>query len=406
MMFGIGLKMSYSFIKMRKKILAIGQQTDQKKNIFSGQSMMFDALLDYLVEQDENVLVVNLTSKHQDIQVGKIYFKRIWEYLSIIFRSIPKFIKQRKGILYITTAQTKGGFLRDFIFINLAKLLRYKILLQQFGSNFQIFYESLSPLFKKMVRMTFNQADYIIVEGEFTKRQFEIIDDFERKVIAVTNGLPERNIVSVVEGKQYDDSRPFNLIFLSYMIESKGYWDVLEAVDILRNKFNLNVSCIFSGIFKPSVDDERYSNIQEAEKEFNSFIDKKQLNNVVTYYKGLMGEQKAQAFLNANVFLLPSYFKFEGQPVSVLEAMAYGAIPIVTKYRMIPEMVTEETGIFVEKKSPLQIAMSIKHLMGNKIIYHTMSQKNIERYKTYFTIEKYCEKIMEIVNYMNPLTNN
>lgn len=383
---------------MRRKILAIGQQTNQKKNIFSGQSMMFDALVDYLFEKKENVLVVNLTSKYQGFQVGKIYLKRIWEYIYIIMHSLPKFLKQRNGLLYITTAQTKGGFLRDFIFINIAKSLGYNILLQQFGSNFEVFYNNLSPLFRRIVRKTFNKSDRIIVEGEFTKKQFRMMADFEKKVIPVTNGLPERNIIPIIEGKKYDINKPFNLIFLSYLIESKGYWDVLEAVEILKNQFKLNVSCVFSGMFKPSVDDERYSNIEDAENEFNRFIDENQLNSVVTYYKGLMGEQKAQAFLDANVFLLPSYFKFEGQPVSVLEAMAYGTVPIVTKYRMIPEMVTEETGVFVEKKSPMQIALAIKYLMENQDVYHKMSQMNIERYKTYFTIEKYCERIMKIIN--------
>lgn len=386
---------------MSQKILAIGQQTNPEKNIFSGQSMMFDALVNYLQEKGQNVLIVNLTSKYQDIQVGKIYFKRIAEYIYIIIKSLLSFYKQRKGLLYITTAQTKGGFLRDFVFINIAKLLHYKILLQQFGSNFQSFYENLSPLLKKMVRNTFNKSSFIIVEGEFTKNQFSMITDYETKVIPVTNGLPERNIVSVNEGKYYDKNKSFNLIYLSYLIESKGYWDVLEAVNILRNQFNLNVSCVFSGIFKPSVDDERHSNIKEAEKEFHKFIDKNQLTDVVTYYKGLMGKQKAEAFLNANAFILPSYFKFEGQPVSVLEAMAYGVIPIVTRYRIIPEMVTEETGLFVEKKSPMQIAMNIKYLMQNGDIYHKISQKNIERYKNYFTIEKYCERIIAIMNKVN-----
>lgn len=382
---------------MNQKILVIGQRTDQKKNIFSGQSMMFDALIEYLIEQKKDVSIINLTSKYQKICVGKIYLKRIFEYQFIIIKSLPLFFANRKGLLYLTTAQTKGGFVRDVIFIGLARMLKYKILLQQFGSNFESFYNSLTPKYQKMVVKMFNLASHIIVEGQFTKNQFSMIDNFENKVIPITNGLPEKNIMQVNDGKFYNNNESFNLIFLSYLIESKGYWDVLEAVNILKNQFNLNITCTFSGIFKPSVDDEKYLDAQEAEFEFKRYIDNNRLNNIVFYHQGLMMDEKANAFLKSHVFLLPSYFKFEGQPVSVLEAMAYGSVPIVTKYRMIPEMVTEDTGIFVEKKSPMQIALSIKYLMENKQIYHNKSQANIDRYKKYFTLEKYCSKINDLI---------
>lgn len=101
--------------------------------------------------------------------------------------------------------------------------------------------------------------------------------------------------------------------------------------------------------------------------------------------------------MKANVFLLPSYFKYEGQPVSVLEALAYGAVPIVTNYRLIPEMVSEDCGMFVEKMSPQQIAASVKFLMENEEIYHMKSSNAIEKYAKYFTLESYCNNIEEII---------
>src|SRR6185369_18044140 len=148
----------------------------------------------------------------------------------IILGSIKSFIGCRGGLLYITTAQTKAGFLRDLVFINLASFFNFKILMQQFGSNFANFYNDLSPLMKYIVRTTFNKGNYIIVEGELTKQQFSMIDDYAHKVVPITNGLPEKNLLSSDKGKTYSSDQPFNLIYLSYMIESKGYWDVLKAV--------------------------------------------------------------------------------------------------------------------------------------------------------------------------------
>ncbi|NOS89314.1 MAG: glycosyltransferase family 4 protein [Methylococcaceae bacterium] len=383
---------------MNRVILAIGLRTNQKLNIFSGQAMMFDALIDFLLANNFNVNVIDLTSKYTNIQVGKFSLKRVLEYFSIIIGSIKSFYICRGGLLYITTAQTKSGFLRDLVFINLAALFKYKILLQQFGSNFDSFYTSLSPIMKYLVRNTFNKGDYIVVEGELTKNQFSMIDNYTSKVLPITNGLPEKNLRNSNKGKTYNTSNTFNLIFLSYMIESKGYWDVLKAVQILVRQQNKNVHCIFAGAFKHSIDATMHSNELEAAADFNQYIIEHKLEQHVTYYEGLMGDAKANAFLKSHVFLLPSYFKFEGQPVSVLEAMAYGAVPIVTNYRMIPNMVTIDSGMFVDPKSPEQIADRILYLMDNKHDYEKFSQSCVDRFMANYTLDKYSMNMLKVIN--------
>jgi glycosyltransferase involved in cell wall biosynthesis len=386
-----------NFVVMRK-IFAIGLRTNQKLNIFSGQAMMFDALIDFLQESNFSLTVVDLTSKYTNIQVGRFSVKRTLEYFAIIFGAIKSFYKCRGGLLYITTAQTKAGFLRDLVFVNLAILFNYRILMQQFGSNFGSFYNGLSPFLKFLVRNTFNKGSYIVVEGELTKQQFSMLTDYERKVVSITNGLPEKNLLSSNKGKTYSADQAFNLIYLSYMIESKGYWDVLKAVRILVQEHKKSVHCVFAGAFKHSIDTEMHQDELEAANAFKQYVADHNLQPHITYCEGLMGGAKAHAFLKANVFLLPSYFKFEGQPVSILEAMAYGAVPIVTNYRMIPNMVTKDVGLFVEPKSPEQIAQRILYLMDNPSIYAKLSQGGVDRFLANYTLSKYSKNMLQIIN--------
>lgn len=372
--------------------------TDQKNNIFSGQAMMFVAFVDFLKSQNYEVKVINLVSRYSDIQVGTIAWKRILEYFSIILKSIKVFSGSPRSVVYITTAQSRGGFYRDFIFINLARIFNCKVVIQQFGSNFSSFYNDLSPVMRFFVRYTFNTGKRIIVEGEYSKEHFKILKNYSQKVIAISNGLPERNLKLPSHGKSHEKNTTFNLLYLSYMIESKGYWDVLMGVNILVNRMKQNVRCTFSGIFKTSVDNEMFDNETDAKESFFKFIKQNSLENYITYYEGVRGTEKANQFIASHVFLLPSYFKFEGQPVSVLEAMAYGSVPIVTKHRMIPDMVTTETGIFVDQKSPEQIADSIKFLIDNPEHYSKLSQASIIRYLERFTLDKYCQNLLTIIN--------
>src|SRR5437660_281827 len=153
---------------MNKKVIAIGLRPNQAKNVFSGQSMMFEAFVEYLQENKYDVKIIDLASKYSDINVGKITFKRIFEYLGIILGAFKVFSNNKRSTVYITTAQTKGGFIRDYLFINFAKFFGCKLLLQQFGSNFESFYNTASPGLQKRILATFNKGDLIVVEGEVT----------------------------------------------------------------------------------------------------------------------------------------------------------------------------------------------------------------------------------------------
>lgn len=67
---------------MNNKIIAVGLRTNKEKNVFSGQSMMFDALIDHLLEKKYNVEIIDLSSKKSNAySVGKVSISRILGYL-------------------------------------------------------------------------------------------------------------------------------------------------------------------------------------------------------------------------------------------------------------------------------------------------------------------------------------
>ena len=133
-----------------------------------------------------------------------------------------------------------------------------------------------------------------------------------------------------------------------------------------------------------------------AKKSFFEYVKKNNLTEKITYFEGLYGNEKSVAFRNSHFFLLPSYYINEGQPVSVLESLAYGCVPIVTRYRLIPTMVNEENGFFVEPKSPIQIVECILEIIDNPMKYHDYSQAGINYYLDNFTQDKYVNKLINL----------
>lgn len=393
-MFGIGLKIT----NMTNKIILVGPTT-QNNTILNGQSMMFQLMVDALLENKIEFKVIDIgisTFKSKEDRIsGRFTINKSLNYIPLLLKYFFVVLKLKKSSIYITTAQSKVGFIRDYFFINFAKFFGNKVIAHQFGSNYAEFYASQTPFFKSKIKKTLQKTDIIVVEGEFTKSQFDFLPNYHNKVLVLQNGLPQK-VESTLKPKTLSPEK-IELIYLSNLIESKGYWDVLEAVNILVNKFKINVEIVFSGKFLESSDDKKFNNAIEAKKAFFEYIEEYNLQSNIIYFEGLYGEEKARHFAKANFFLLPSYYINEGQPVSVLEALAYGCVPIVTKYRLIPDMVNENNGFFVNPNSPIEIANIIKNISVLPDVYNKHSEAAIDFYLENFTANKYTSKLISLL---------
>lgn len=384
---------------MKNKIIAVGITTQNNK-LVNGQSMMFQLFMDELVVKNVKPIIVDFgvsLKKNNDKRIsGKFSILKMIDNILIFNKFLYTIVSNLGTPVYITTSQSKVGFIRDFLFINLSRMLGSKVVAHQFGSNYQHFYNSQSDFIKKNIRNTLQKADKIVVEGDFTKQQFNFLPDYEQKVVCIPNGLPEKINSSDIFAKNISNDKTVNLIYLSNLIETKGYWDVLEAVNILVNERKLDVKATFSGRFLKDLGDTKFATATEAKDAFFHFLEKNNLQDRVKYYEGLFGSQKSEAFRNSHFFLLPSYYINEGQPVSIVEALAYGCVPIVTNYRLIPTMVNEDNGIFVNSKSPQKIADVIEKFINDPQKYEQHSQAGINFYLNNFTADKYVNRLMSL----------
>lgn len=389
---------------MIKKLIMVGTTTQNNKFV-NGQSMMFQLFADHLHEKNIKTSIVDFgrsVSPHQHKKrvSGKFDIFKLVDNFLLFFHFLFVLVRNPRTMVYINTSQSRVGFVRDYFFVNLAKFLNHKIVIHQFGANYGNFYNSQSLQTQKMIKRTLSHAEVIVVEGDYTKRQFSFLQNYSSKVIPLTNGLPEKINYDGVSPKRIESNEPLELLYLSNLIEGKGYWDVLEAMDILVNQHQLNINAVFSGRFLKDEKDEKFVSSSEAKQFFNQFVEEN-IKGRVKHTEGLFGEQKSAAFSKAHFFLLPTYYINEGQPVSVLEALAYGCVPIVTAYRLIPDMVNLDNGIFVNPKSPHEIANVIINMMENPYQYERLSKQGLHYYKQNFTAEIYVTKLLDLINATN-----
>jgi glycosyltransferase involved in cell wall biosynthesis len=317
------------------------------------------------------------------------------DYLKLIPVIWLRFLFSPKSIVYLAIAPSKMGFIRDMLFIGAASLRGHYVICHQLGGHYGSFYKKQNSFMQSLICKTLNLSIKILVEGELVKEQFSFLNNYKDKVYSIPNGLPERNIEVAKKAKEYKQKELFRLIYLSNLIETKGYWDVLEAVNILRKK-QRNVTCRFVGSFMTASDSVKYQDADQAKKGFFEYIKKHNLQEYVSYDEGLLGQKKFDAFRKSHLFLLPSNYIYEGQPVSILEAMSHGVVAIATNYRLIPLMVEDNhTGLFVPYGDPEAIAEKVEYLMDNQNEYKRLSGNSIKRFCDYFTAECYIDRMFK-----------
>lgn len=381
-----------------RKFICLGFNVDKEKGYVTGLAMMHDLFIAIIKERGLPVKSISLNPRFsKDGDVGKPSLSRYIEYFSIIWAVLKEFIRNKNAIFYFNPSTNKAGFHRDVLMVGCAKLFGHKVLMQQFGALFESFKNSLNIFERKILTWSYNKADIIIVEGEYAKKQYEFIKD-QCKIKTIQNGLPELSKNIHKESKFYESSHTFRLFFMNNMIESKGYVDVLKAVNILVNERHCNVKCTFAGRFMTLENDEYFKNKEEAISWFKEYNSIHNLSDRVKYFESVFDEKKASLFEESHVFLLPSYYIFEGQPTAILEALSYGCVPIVTRYRLISDMIDESCGIFVNCKSPIEIADAVESLINEPEKYRTLSVNGFNRFNERFTQQAYAKKILKVVS--------
>jgi glycosyltransferase involved in cell wall biosynthesis len=251
-----------------------------------------------------------------------------------------------------------------------------------------------------LIRVTLLRVRTIIVLGEGLRSMFDFESRLAPRIAVVPNGLAGRPL-EPRDGKALPTgaAEPVRILFLSNLIESKGFLELLEAVRILVRDRGARVVCHFCGEFlahRP--DDVRVESSQHARRLFEDQVEEHGLQECVVYRGTVSGEEKIRELQEAHFFVLPTRYSNEGQPMSIIEAMAYGCVPIATRYRAIPDLIEHDvTGVLLPDVDPSRIAEAIGTLIQDRDRFAAISRGAVERYRRLFTREAHLERLMSLL---------
>ena len=360
----------------------------------TGVALAFDLLLSGLAKRNIPYVLIDFATLGPATRVGAFDWHRTWSTLGLLASFCAKL--GRVQSVYILIASSRFGFLRDALMIWSSRLFRRHLVLHLHGGGYRYFVETQPAWFQRLIATTLAQADAIIVLGERLRDQFAFVPGIERKIRVVPNGLPldlqPKNTIS----KSLPKTGPFRLLYLSNLIESKGYLNLLAACRLLHHERKILIHCDFCGDFiQTSVDSS--GSAQEAKANFFKLIKAWNLTDVVTYHGVVTGHKKEQLLEQAHTLVLPTTYPWEGQPLSIIEALAFSTPVIATPHRGIPEQVSDRYNGFLVEANPEQIADAVEEMWQNPTLYQSLSQNAQRHFKENFTQERHLERLIPII---------
>jgi len=361
---------------------------------YHGSAIYLDKLSKKLIqEKDLEVFVVDTSDKRDDLtNLGRFDFANVYAGLRSLFKLIYYLTFVRPDVVYIPISQNHWAYFRDGLFILISSVFKAKILIHLHGSYFLKFYEKSSWLYQKFIDLTMKRVDGAIVLGEKLKYIFEKWLSTD-KIFVLPNFIEwEFN-----EDKNYSAKNDVSVVMITYLgnlLESKGIFDLLEAIKIVKEnagtKFIVNIAGKFGD------DPVTGLSLREHEIRFGNYL--KELDDVVNYIGEIKEEKdKFELLKNTDIFVFPSWN--EGQPLVILEAMSCGCPVISTKdVGVIDETVIDGiNGLLVEKRNIRQLADAIIKLIQDRRLRMKMGEESKKRFYELYTLEKHIKKFKEIL---------
>lgn len=355
----------------KKKVIITSPSLNPEENV-SGVS----EIVRFIMVNNQQQQYVHFTIGKKDTESGGL-LKRIKRTLhsyhdwKLLLKSEPT------AIVHYSFPIDAKSVLRDYFFIRHAVKQKRKMIVHIHGGLY-LTKKNRPWLINRMLHGVFSSDVPFVVLSE---KEHEIVTgEFGARNVKVLPNCVDLADAEAFVRKQKNADEPLTLGYLGRIVETKGMdWLLLACKRLLNDgvRFSLKMAGAEAGG-------------TDYLKQFSELLGDK------FHYAGLVSGTAKQEFLRSlDVFVLPTYF--EGLPISLLETMSYGSVPVTTPVGSIPEVLKDgENGIFVKLKDDASIADAIQRLDRDRTLLQQLSQQARATIFSDFSPKTYIERLNAI----------
>lgn len=323
---------------------------------------------------------VNLNYSEDIGNVGKFSFRKITKAFDYA-RQLSDLINQTPSklgppvIYYPPCSPNLIPFLRDLLFFNLVPTEKAHWVFHFHAGGLPEFINS--SLWKKAaINLFFPKPTTCIDLSPDGMPSTDVFTTAQRVVLPHGLETPDPT-------NRTSDTSPVELLFVGNLFESKGIDLTIHAVANLKEDHPVHLN-VLGGSDQQRID------------ELNQLVTELDLAENVTLQGVVTGEDKWDFFRKADVFVFPTYYESEKYPIVLLEALGMGLPIVSTKWRGVPSIVTEETGILAEPKSLPELTEALRTYLSDPGKRLKAGRAARQRYEAEYTKERYLTRFQKV----------
>lgn len=313
---------------MKRRVIFIGSFIEQSKNGgVGGQMFACRSLIKSELKDKIDWLGIDTTAStnlHRPMVVRAFQaFKRIIKLVAWLI------VKRRVDKVLIFTSNA-FSFLEKGVMALICSVLFFKKVIIAPRSG-RITNDLKQRYRRKFIRLVFSRCEYVVCQGDFWKDLFlaNYPHMADEKFVVIKNWIGLKKTAMNEPPPKKVEGR---ILFIGWLERDKGIFDLLKAVEILKNK-GKKFEVIIAGEGRHRV-------------EFETEIDVLCLKEYVKVLGWAVQKKKQALFMSSGIFVLPSYF--EGMPNALIEAMGQGLACVATNTGGIPDLIqSEQSGFLV-----------------------------------------------------------
>lgn len=357
----------------------------------SGQSVCFELLVKSL---DRGVIEPVVIDISDSIIVRSGLYQNLRRFLSyfISFSCFLRVLVRRPEFMYLLISQSRLGSLRDLLFIFLANLFGVRIHLHLKGGNYDVFYKSCSFLHQKLLFLSLQKAESVIILSDRLRHIFDWACLEPGTISVVKNG--SEDIAGSIERRFPSDG--INLLFLSNLIVEKGYVSSIQAaVDLSSAGFP--VALYLAGNFVQGAECSVYKEGAVLSwRTLDEFLYVVSCLDNVFFLGEVYGSEKDSLLRSSHVMLLPTRYINEGQPVCLIEGLSYALPLIATDFRANCDMVSVSNGVVVEYDNVGAICDAVRFVCDDTR-FRRLSEASRDLFESDFTSDMHIRNLFKVL---------
>ncbi|MDA9040162.1 glycosyltransferase [Gammaproteobacteria bacterium] len=331
------------------------------------------------------------------------YFPYTWFSYITTTLSIS-FFNKKPSVFYLIINRSRVSFwLRDLPIYIAASATNSKLICHLVGSDIELFINKSNCIEKFLLKKYLTKVNSWVVLGNGMKMQVEnVYKNLGIKAKAFCYRGEKLNSFKLKgfypsESDNFFDEYKINLKiqnfgneirigYMSNLMEEKGIVEFIESMIFLKEILGYDIKVWIAGAY-----------IGKPSDRLNSAIYLAKTKDYIKMLGLAKGELKWNSLLDTDIFILPSYYKTEALPLSLVEAMRFGCLCISSSIGEINDLLENGRGIIIKKVSTDSITQSVEGVLADTSQSKAMIINSLSYVREEFSYEEYKIRLLKLM---------